>query len=388
MEHFEGRYSVWSKVKPARSFFRFGQTMKLFYPTSLCPPRLNPRTGVGYVLHTLLFFCVAISPALAESASSVGLARNPVLRLLGEERASNGTFRFFFDAKTGQSYPVEVSPDLVHWSWLTNGVGDGGQFWVQDETSNFQQRYYHVGIPNMVFIKPGVFTMGSPSSESNHSTNEAPQTIVTLSQGFWIGRFEVTQEEYMSVTGSATAFFFFDPKLPVDFAKWSNATNYCEKLNQRETVAGRLPAGYFYRLPTEAEWEYACRAGSALPFGVGTGDSLGSTQANFDGSFPYGGAPKGPFLNKTTVGGTYAPNAWGLYDMHGNVWEWCQDIYGPYPGGSVSDPKGAATGSTRVLRGGGFTSVGHGCRSAKRDNRSPEYANFGLGFRVVLARDL
>jgi formylglycine-generating enzyme required for sulfatase activity len=111
-------------------------------------------------------------------------------------------------------------------------------------------------------------------------------------------------------------------------------------------------------------------------------------QANFDGTFPYGGAPSGPYVGSTKVGGSYQPNAWGLYDMHGNVWEWCQDWYGSYPGGHVTDPKGPATGTAHVLRGGGLTSVGQACRSAKRDSRPATYAHPIQGFRVVLARDL
>jgi formylglycine-generating enzyme required for sulfatase activity len=308
---------------------------------------------------------------------------------------SNSVCRFSFDTVAGQSYPIEVTGNLREWTLLTNVAGAGGTVTISDEQPlNSGSRFYHVGIApkapipiaNMVFINPGTFTMGSPDTEVGHDAKEGPQTVVTLTRGFWIGKYEVTQAEDMTVTGARDSFFYGD-LLPVDFMTWSGATNYCQKLTQTESAAGRLPAGYRYRLPTEAEWEYASRAGTTTPFGVGNGISLSSTQANFDGGFPYGGAPTGPFLNSTTIRGTYAPNAWGLCDMHGNVWEWCQDLYGPYPGGSVTDPKGATTGSTRVLRGGGFTSVGHSCRSAKRDARSITYANFGQGFRVVLAAD-
>jgi sulfatase modifying factor 1 len=187
--------------------------------------------------------------------------------------------------------------------------------------------------------------------------------------------------------GTNAAFFIGDTKLPLDSATWFRATNYCHMLTVQERAAGRLPSEYTYRLPTEAEWEYACRAGTTTPFGVGDGASLSSTQANFDGGFPYGGAAPSNFAGRPIYDGIFAPNAWGLYDMHGNLWEWCQDLYGPYPGGKVTDPKGAVTGSARVLRGGGFTSVGNACRSAKRDSHSPTFNNIIQGFRVVLAKD-
>jgi formylglycine-generating enzyme required for sulfatase activity len=239
----------------------------------------------------------------------------------------------------------------------------------------------------MVFIPPGSFTMGSPDSELDRETKESPQTVVTLTRGYWIGKHEVTQIESIAVTGTNRAIFDYDLRLPVDFMKWTEATYYCQALTDKERAAGRLPEGYRYRLPTEAEWEYACRAGTTTAVSIGNGASLSSTQANFDGGFPYGGAATGPVLNQTSLGGTYAPNAWGLYDMHGNVAEWCLDYYGPYPGGAVTDPKGPATGATRVLRGGAYNSPGKSCRSARRDSRSQTLSNFAAGFRVVLAKD-
>lgn len=303
--------------------------------------------------------------------------------------SSEGVYHFSFEAKAGQAYPIGVSADLVYWSLLTNVVGEGGLLWVTDlEAPKFPQRFYQVGVPltptNMVFVRPGTFTMGSPESEASHDANEGPQTVVTLSRGFWIGKCEVSQAEFVAVMGANNS-HFRNPGLPVDGATWVMATDYCHALTERERAAGRLPTGHIYRLPTEAEWEYACRARTTTPFGIADGTSLGSAQANFDGTFPFGEAASGPFLNKTTLVGHYLPNAWGLYDMHGNVWEWCQDWYGPYPGGKATDPKGPAKGSERVLRGGGYTSLGQSCRSARRDRRSPGFANRIQGFRVVLA---
>src|SRR5262249_50014349 len=144
--------------------------------------------------------------------------------------------------------------------------------------------------------------------------------------------------------------------------------------------------GRTYRLPTEAEWEYACRAGTETPFSVDFGRSLSSAQANFDGRRPYGSAPRGDFLERTSPVGSYAPNAWGLYDVHGNVWEWCRDCYADdyYKNSPRNDPKGPATGSERVLRGGSWQNHARLCRSACRDRAGERYRSLNAGFRVVL----
>jgi formylglycine-generating enzyme required for sulfatase activity len=178
---------------------------------------------------------------------------------------------------------------------------------------------------------------------------------------------------------------------PVEQVSWNDAVAYCAALTQRERAAGRLSAGYEYRLPTGAQWEYACRAGTTTAFHYGP--ALRSGTASFCGCYEYppcGGFtlycynPSGVCLWRTTTVGSYAPNAWGLYDMHGNVCEWCLDWYGAYPGGSVIDPTGSSTGSFRVIRGGGWGSYACSCRSAYRDGFRPDYRDFGLGFRVAL----
>jgi formylglycine-generating enzyme required for sulfatase activity len=246
----------------------------------------------------------------------------------------------------------------------------------------------------LAWIAPGTFVMGSPTTEARRNSGET-QHGVTLTQGFYMGKYPVTQGEYQLVIGSNPSYFtpangqLEDTNRPVEQVIWSDATNYCARLTQQENTAGRLPAGWVYRLPTESEWEYACRAGTTTAFHYGS--ALHSGMANFMGTWEYDAAtgdiqtPAGTFLMVTTTVGSYQPNAWGLYDMHGNVWEWCQDWYGPYPADSVSDPQGPASGSARVQRGGSWYADGKSCRSAQRFSSSPSVSDYTIGLRIVLA---
>ncbi|HXJ58627.1 MAG TPA: formylglycine-generating enzyme family protein [Verrucomicrobiae bacterium] len=257
---------------------------------------------------------------------------------------------------------------------------------------------------NMAWISSGTLMMGSPASEPERFDSEGPQTHVTLTHGFYMGKYEVTQGEFLSVMGHNNSYFkngvtpphggsggavINAAQHPVESVSWFEATEYCEKLTARERLAGRLPAGWTYRLPTEAEWEYACRAYTLSAFHYGA--ALRSGMANFSGLKEYDSAtgtinnPSGINLGRTSEVGKYAPNSFGLYDMHGNVWEWCQDWFGPYPGGDVLNPKGPAQGGSRVARGGSWGIEAATCRSASRYGPDPGSAYEWIGFRVVLA---
>jgi len=211
----------------------------------------------------------------------------------------------------------------------------------------------------------------------------SPQTTVTISHGFWMGKYEVTQREYLAVTGSNPSGFPGDLNRPVESVSWLDATNYCAQLTQQELAAGRIPLGSHYRLPTEAEWECAARAGTSTRFSYGDDPNFTNLTNHAWYWFNSG-------LGTHPVG-LKAPNPWGLYDMEGNVLEWTQDWYGPYPGGSVTDPQGPASNpqGVKVIRGGAWDAGEADCRSGRRltEGVHPFIHDFILGFRVVLVTE-
>jgi len=217
----------------------------------------------------------------------------------------------------------------------------------------------------MVCIGPGTFTMGS----DNGADDQKPQTRVTLTHGFWLGKTEVTQGQWVALMGINPS-SFKGTDLPVEQVSWSDAIEFCRKLTNRERTARRLPEDYEYTLPTEAQWEYACRAGTTED-NAGNLDATAWYHHNSDAT--------------THPVGQKQANAWGLYDMHGNVWEWCLDWYGNYPGGSVRDPIGPASGSKQVYRGGGMFSSAQRCRSGFRGWNVPGGRSPDLGFRLALS---
>ncbi len=217
-----------------------------------------------------------------------------------------------------------------------------------------------VPVPNMVLIKAGNFI------RNKHS--------VTISRDFWLGKYEVTQAEYVAVMGRNPSHFNGDTHRPVEKVSFLDATQFCAAMSQRERLAGHLPPGFDYRLPSEAEWEYACRANTTNRFSFGEGiteaDRYAWTAENSE--------------SKTHPVGQKQPNPWGLYDMHGNVWEWCLDWFLDYPAGDLVDPIGPAGGKFKLFRGGGWNQDAEFARSANRFMMVPTSGIYFVGFRVAL----
>jgi formylglycine-generating enzyme required for sulfatase activity len=265
---------------------------------------------------------------------------------------------------------------------------------------------------NLRWIPAGTFTMGSPTDESGHRDDEI-QHQVTLTKGFYMGKYPVTQAQYQAVMGKTIeeqqalagypSNYGRGNHFPMYFVRWYDAIVFCNKLSMKEGLSpayrisgstdpalwGAVPTSNLdaakptwdavqivegsngYRLPTEAQWEYACRAGTTTAFNWGT-NTIDSTQANYNNT-----------LNMTTEVGSFAPNAWGLYDMHGNVYEWCWDWYGTYASGALTDPTGPVSGFERISRGGTFNAIGMYLRSAYRSSDYPSNWQISSGFRVV-----
>ncbi len=285
---------------------------------------------------------------------------------------------------------------------------------------------------DFVYIAPGTFIMGSPTTELERYSDET-QHQVTLTHGIYVQATEVTNQQYRDMAqwaydheyvivenynlrdnldGSnqilkslceeldreelafgAGVFYCFNPTHPVKYVTWYGSVAYCDWLSLQQGLpraynhstwqcnGGNPYTATGYRLPTEAEWEYACRAGTQTPFNTGSCLDAG-TDANYNGSYPYSGCPIGLYVGWTVPVRTYPANAFGLYDMHGNMWEWCNDWYGTY-GGIVTDPTGPAVGSNRLSRGGFFFGIAENCRSAFRSCLNPDGVFPVNGFRSV-----
>jgi formylglycine-generating enzyme required for sulfatase activity len=253
-------------------------------------------------------------------------------------------------------------------------------------------------------IPAGEFLMGSPRSEieglilgfysflKDVLEAEQPQHRVRITKPYYLGMYEVTQAEYERVMGTnPSAFSQSGPnsawltgldtrRFPVEQASWEDAMEFCRELS---ALSAEQSAGRVYRLPTEAEWEFACRAGTTTPFHFGS--QLNGCEANCNGDYPYGTTTKGAYLKRPTTVGSYGPNGFGLYDMHGNVWEWCSDWYdtGYYANSPIDDPTGPASGLNRVIRGGCWCGMAEHCRSARRDGDPPSIRDEILGCRVA-----
>ena len=312
----------------------------------------------------------------------------------------------------GTQYRIDVTPavsDSPQWTTLTNiALPSSPYVYIDWGSSQAPRRFYRAMClstnvnpdpANLAWIPPGTFEMGSPTSEAERDSNEKQHTV-TLTKGFYMSKYLVRQGDYLSVVGSNPSYFApvngypLDTNLPVEQVSWNDATNYCAMLTQREQLAGRLPSEWVYRLPTESEWEYACRAGTTTAFYFG--NAIREGMANFDSYQEYD-STNGTIrtntagvghIGRTSLVWNYRANPWGLYDMCGNVFEWCQDWYDVYPTGTeipAIDPVGPASGSRRVMRGGSWINYGRYCRSASRSRHAPDDQDGTVGFRPVLA---
>ena len=302
-------------------------------------------------------------------------------------------FSFKFETQLDAAYRIDATNDLspeVEWTKIGNVQGNGGLVEFTDtRKALFPMQFYRVVLVTstqdpvttpeldleMMPIPAGKFVMGSPSDEKNRGKHEGPQTTVTITKPFWLGKTEVTQSQWKAVMGNSPSRRNGDD-LPVESVSWNDAVAFCEKLN--EMKRDTLPAGYHYTLPTEVQWEYACRAGTTTRF--------------YYGDTPFSSLELEKYAwhddnssDKTHTVGEKLPNDWGLYDMHGNVHEWCLDWYDDYAGGSVSDPQGPQSGTDRVFRGGSWSHVTWFCRSAHRGWFAPDSKRDFLGFRVALS---
>ncbi|EDX75957.1 conserved domain protein [Coleofasciculus chthonoplastes PCC 7420] len=253
-----------------------------------------------------------------------------------------------------------------------------------------QAKYFSENLGNgvmleMVAIPGGTFLMGSPKTEEGHTENESPQHRVTV-QPFFMGKYPVTQVQWQAIANLPQVNKVLDPdpsrfkgaNRPVERISWYEAVEYVERLSQY--------TGRDYRLPCEAEWEYACRAGTTTPFHFG--ETITTDLANYNGNYIYGGGAKGKYLKETTpVGSFQVANAFGLYDMHGNVWEWCIDHWHDSYKDAPSDGQAWLIDDTknhsRILRGGSWVNYPDFCRCAYRDGLDPDDGNYSYGFRVV-----
>jgi formylglycine-generating enzyme required for sulfatase activity len=236
---------------------------------------------------------------------------------------------------------------------------------------------------DMIWVPAGTFTMGSPMTEVGRQADRENEHNVSHTQGFYLGKYEVTQAQYEAVmTGNTDGLnakpsqWPNNPDRPVEKVSHDDIQKFLIRLNSQQ--AGNIPEGWAYVLPTEAQWEYACRAGTTTVYSWG--DDINSSRANYNWD---GGSTTGNDFKQTRNVGQYAANSWGFFDMHGNVWEWTADWYAAYSSGSQTDPEGPATGSSRVLRGGSWYDSGTYLRSAYRNNfHAPSHRANNFGFRI------
>ena len=282
------------------------------------------------------------------------------------------------DGRVGFEFPHGFWWDEGEYlAWLEDGCKFVPPQWASrfgyDDYGGWAEFEIQGGIQRMRWIPPGEFQMGSPEDEPERYPDEQQHTVL-LSQGYWLADTACTQALWRAVLGETPSRFEGDAR-PVEQVSWQDVVErFLPALN-------RLIPGLEAVLPSEAQWEYACRAGTQTPFWFG--DAITTDQVNYDGNHPYGKGKKGEYREQTVEVKALPANDWGLYQMHGNVWEWCADWLGDYPREAVTDPVGPPEGRERVLRGGGWFSYGRYCRSANRIGYVPCDRNDLIGFRLA-----
>ncbi|MEO1148610.1 MAG: SUMF1/EgtB/PvdO family nonheme iron enzyme [Cyanobacteria bacterium J06638_22] len=289
------------------------------------------------------------------------------------------------DDRAGTQKPETTKPSLPTFEFEVVTVNAKGEI---SQRKQKRTEYVREDLGNGVYldlvqIPEGTFRMGSPESEAGRDDDEEPQHEVRIS-GFWMGKYPVTQAQWRSVAALPQVERDLDPdpskfkgnSRPVESVSWEEAVEFCQRLSQH--------TGHEYRLPNEAEWEYACRAGAATPFHFG--ETITDRVANFDATLTYGDAPEGEYRQETTDVGSFPANGFGLYDMHGNVWEWCADDWHEnYEGAPTDGSAWLSSGSEKMVRGGSWDDFPYGCRSANRYRYARDFQYNYLGFRVVCA---
>ena len=270
-------------------------------------------------------------------------------------------------------FPSPFPPPFAH-AWGDDEFGLWAEFRL--EVPNGESV-----VQNFRWIEPGTFWMGSPEDEPERFKNEGPRHEVTINQGFWLADSACTQALWQAVMDNNPSSFKDDPQQPVENVSWHNVQAFLKRLQER--LQSLLP-GCQVDLPSEAEWEYACRAGTTTPFSFGA--NINPQQVNYDGNYPYFGDEKGEFRKKTVPVKSLPANPWGLYEMHGNVWEWCKEGQRTYDEQVQIDPLGPMTGDDipRCLRGGSWGDSAWWARSAYRGASQPGFAFSSVGFRFCL----